>query len=83
MSKPDKTFENDCSECREIEREFHNQDMELFLERTEKMMDDKMATGKIIILKLEKHSRDIKSLKIALATVAAAVLFIFIYLFKS
>lgn len=81
MSRENKTYENDCNDCREMDREFHNQDMELFIDRTRTMIKAEFQTREDMIKAVGILQKDVYWGKIAIATLSAAVLFLFIYLF--
>lgn len=79
--REDKTFENDCTKCREMDKEFHNQDMELYIDRTRAMIKAEFQTREDIIKAVVVLQKNVYWGKVAIATLSAAILFLFIYLF--
>ena len=81
MSHNDKTYTPDCDECREYNREFHNQDMEVFVEKTGQMIDAKFQTRQDIIADVNSIKKDLRWMKPAIAVIGGAIILITIYLF--
>lgn len=81
MSHEDKTYENNCDECREYNREFHNQDMEVFVEKTGQMIDAKFQTRQDLITDVNSIKKDLRWMKPAVAVIGGSLILIAIYLF--
>ena len=80
-TRNDKTYQNSCDECREIEREFWNEDMKHFVYLTEKMIDEKFQTRQDIIEDVRILIKDMRGVKIMLTAVTAAFLVLILYIF--
>lgn len=81
MSHEDKTYENNCDDCREYNREFHNQDMEVFVEKTGQMIDAKFQTRQDLIADVNSIKKDLRWMKPAVAVIGGSLILIAIYLF--
>lgn len=81
MNHDDKTYEKDCDECRGFNREFHNQDMEVFVEKTGKMIDAKFQTRQDLIADVNSIKKDLRWMKPAVAVIGGSLILIAIYLF--
>lgn len=81
MSHEDKTYENNCDECREYNREFHNQDMEIFVEKNRDMIRTEFQTQKTTLNRLSVVEKDIRWMKPTVVVIGGSLILIFIYLF--
>ena len=81
MSHNNKTYTPDCDECREFNREFHNEDMNLFVEKNREMIRTEFQTRQDLIADVNKLKKDIRWMKPTVAVIGGALILIFIYLF--